>query len=226
MASSDCDHVILRWEGATTSIDQLEPDEFAYETIGDVVSFDVVDGDEVEVLLGRFRLYYLDFDAALNAGVSAFDVIDSYSATADYYVAFFDDDASGFNERLLTLLNDDVLESNVLVIDRLELLPQYRGKRLGLRAMSALIRRFGAGAGVVAIKPFPLQFEAKTSVGEDSAWRAQLQLEKLSRSEKKSINALRRHYAQLGFAALRGTPFMFRSATTPLPNWNDHSQEH
>src|SRR5687768_5970786 len=40
---------------------------------------------------------------------------------------------------------------NLLILDRVEILPKYRGGGVGLLVLTALIERFGAGAGVVGM---------------------------------------------------------------------------
>jgi hypothetical protein len=45
---------------------------------------------------------------------------------------------------------------------QMEIFPQYRGQQLGLKYVRAAITRFGIGCQLVAIKPFPLQFEGES----------------------------------------------------------------
>jgi hypothetical protein len=42
-----------------------------------------------------------------------------------------------------------------MMIERLELEPEYRGRNIGLQAMKILISRFRIRAGLVATKPYP-----------------------------------------------------------------------
>jgi hypothetical protein len=64
-----------------------------------------------------------------------------------------------------------------------EILPKYRGGGVGLLVLTALMERFGAGAGVVGMKPFPLQLEPKES-RDSSGWAKRLRLDDLPRDEK------------------------------------------
>ena len=88
---------------------------------------------------------------------NGFDVLDTHAETVEYYDVIYGRSESEFNDTLLSLLNDDIFLSNLLIIDRLEILPSYRGRNLGLIIMRRLIQRFSWGVGVIAIKPFPLQ---------------------------------------------------------------------
>ena len=76
------------------------------------------------------------------------------------------------------------------------------------------MQRFSLRAGVVAIKPFPLQFEQEPST---EGWRNELQLSNFTKSERTATQKLRRYYRKLGFVGMQGTPLMFRSTTWRLP---------
>ena len=70
-----------------------------------------------------------------------------------------DPDETPFSRRLHNLLGNEIENFNFLILDRVELLPKYRGDGVGLLVLRSLIERFGAEAGVVGMKPFPLQLE-------------------------------------------------------------------
>lgn len=206
--------VVLKWCSVAEIDPSEEPTDYIYETSGDLV--DIGDGDESEIA-GKFRLYYIDVDRACSDGMSAFDVFDGYQTTMDYYSAIFSVRSEDYSRRLTRLLGDFPLGRNVLILDRLELLPKYRGQGLGLSVLRAMVQRFGHGAKIVAMKPFPLQLECRSSGSEQSAWRQQLDLSSFSPDERTATRKLLRYYARLGFMKLQGTPFMFRLAEQPLP---------
>lgn len=104
-----------------------------------------------------------------------------------------------------------------MILDRVEILPKYRGGGIGLLVLTSLIERFGAGAGVVGMKPFPLQLEPKQS-RDSSAWVKRLRLGDLPRDAKVATEKLKRYYEKLGFVRMRSTPFMFRSMSWALPS--------
>ncbi len=83
--------------------------------------------------------------------------------------------------------------------------------------MRRLIQRFSAGAGVVAIKPFPLQFEQSIPAEDSSGWHQEMQLSNFQETERDSIRKLRNHYSKLGFVEMQGTPHMFLSTAKRLP---------
>ena len=212
--ASDVHFLVLRFQSAETPLGSPDPSDFVYETHGTIASLNEF---EEETVVGKFRLYYADVDSAMDEGFDTFEVLDSFSQTSEYHDMLYGSDGAELSERLLRELNDDVLGSNSLVIDRLEILPQYRRQCLGLIIMRRLIQRFSSGAGVIAIKPFPLQFEQDPSSGEEEQWRKALELSTFSRNEGDATRKLQEYYARLGFARMEGTPFMVRSTAFRLP---------
>jgi GNAT superfamily N-acetyltransferase len=193
-----------------------DPDDYIYPIYGRMAK---MDNDESDIVVGKFRLYYVDIASAINTGyINMFDLFDAHSdSTADYYGSLFDPDTMDFSENLQQLFNYEIFEQNVLIIDRLELLPEYRGENLGLTIMRRLIQRYSAGAAVVAIKPFPLQFEQSIPAENKSGWHTEMQLSSFRETEGDSIRKLRSHYSKLGFIEMKGTPHMFLSTTRRLP---------
>lgn len=209
--------IVMSWSSESCVADSGEPDDFIYETSGDL--FNVDENDERD-FVGRFRLYYVDVERAVNEGMSVFDVLDIHSHTVEYYGAIFGSNAPGFSDRLMKLLKYDVLYSNLLILDRLEIRSKYRGNGLGLSIIRQMARRFSAGAAVIAIKPFPLQFEAEPSGDMEKKWRADLGLGQLSTDERRATKKLCDYYSKLGFIRMNRTPFMVKATA-----WADPSDE-
>jgi hypothetical protein len=171
-----------------------EPSHFIYEIAGDVVASTMFEENR---LAGRFRIYYANFEDALNRDVSPRDVLDTYAHTFEFADAVLDEDGMPFSHPMERLLGYDIFSTNLLILDRLEILPQFRGFGVGLVVLVKLMARYGPGAGVVAMKPFPLQFEAKHEA--PSAWDRRLQLGSLAASQAVSTRKLRKYYKRLGF---------------------------
>jgi hypothetical protein len=203
----------LRFCGGEAELEDNDPSHYMYATVGTVVGIDEAD-QAIEV--GHFRLSYIDVYAAMNARASVFDIFDCTQETCDYYSAIFNIETEGPSPALLDLFKGEVWSGNVLILDRLEILPKFRGYNLGLIVMRRLIERFGAAAAVVAIKPFPLQREYVRE--EENEWRQKMKLDELDKDFRRAAAKLKRHYAKLGFKVMKGTPFMFRDAQRPLPS--------
>ncbi len=207
-------YLLIRLESLEFFLTTDDPLDYIYPIGGRILKID----DENEVLVGKFRLLYTDVASAVNEGFTdVFEILDAHSGTAaDYYGSTFASSGMDFSEDLRQLLDDDLFESNLLIFDRLELLPDSRGQNLGVAIMRRLIQRFSAGVGVVAIKPFPLQFESSISAEDEDGWHAEMQLSSFQDPERDAVRKLKNHYSKLGFVEMKGTPHMFLSTARRL----------
>ena len=215
MTEEQNQYVVLRWTTESFVSESDEPDDFIYETSGYLLT--VNNDNNHKSLTGKFRLYYVDVERAANHGIPAFDVFDSYAHTVDYHDALFGASSPEFSDQLMDILRYDVVGSNVLILDRLEILPKYRNRGLGLSVMRHMIERFASGTAVVAIKPFPLQFEPEPLCEDEKKWRVYLGLPELSKNTRSATKKLRDYYSRLGFISMHGTPFMVRSSIWNIP---------
>jgi hypothetical protein len=210
--------IILRWSSESLVAKYCELDDLIYETSGDIFS---IDENENREFIGKFRVYYVDVERTINEGESVFHVLDAHSKDlVEYYEPIFGSEEPYFNNNLLELFYNEVLGSNILVLDRLEILPQYRGKKLGIAVLCNMIARFAPGAAIVAMKPCPLQFEVPSNEDEEK-WRDRMSLAKMSTDQGVATKKLCNYYSKLGFLPLSGTPMMFISTAFPLPTIED-----
>lgn len=170
------------------------------------------EGDLVEVdtraIAGKVRLFVVDLEGADKNGFDAPWTLDLDGGT-EPYTALLSQEAGNFSPAVLKILGEEfVMNSNMLIIDRLELLPAYRGRGLGLKCMDACIRHLSAGCRIAAIKPFPLQFEPANRTADE--WKDALAFKSLSRDKRASTKRLKQHYGQLGFAHVPRTTLMVR----------------
>ena len=209
--------ISMSWSSESFVSEYPDPHDFVYETSGDLYD---LGGSEDREFIGRFRVYYVDVERAMNQREPLYNVFDSHSAEVEeFYEPIFGSEGYNFNENLLKVVNYEVSGYNLLILDRLEILPQYRRKKLGLTILHHMIERFSAGASIVAMKPFPLQFEPIG--GEDKKkWRDKMGLDQFPTNENIAIEKLHTYYRKLGFTNLTGTPMMVISTDWTLPtNW-------
>jgi hypothetical protein len=161
---------------------------------------------------GTFGVTYVDADGAAAQRIAAFDVFDSYQTTYDYFATLYED--MDFAPKVRKLVEPDTWywSSNLLILDRLIIHPKYRGNRLGLEILVMLMQRFQAGAQLVAMNPYPLQFEHDVTA-ENKAERG---LADFTCSKDYATRRLRRYYAKIGFRRVAGTTYMIRPTSTPL----------
>jgi hypothetical protein len=98
----------------------------------------------------------------------------------------------------LELLRDkfsDLTFKNLLIIDYVAIHPKFRGLRIAESAIHRTIDIFGTGCGLVACKPWPLQFTP--SVADDQEALKRLAFPNVSKGQ--AIRKLRSYWSRLGF---------------------------
>jgi hypothetical protein len=160
--------------------------------------------------IGTFKTFYIDVEGAVAEGESVFDVFDSRHETVGYYEDLYDDDGADFRPEIVKAAcgRDYLWGPNLLILDRLILEPAYRGKCRGLMALRGLIELLRPGAGLVAMKPFPLQKESHFLSEHARDERARLQLDGFPSNRRVATSALRRYYRRLGFSSVPSSEYM------------------
>ncbi|MDY6895926.1 MAG: GNAT family N-acetyltransferase, partial [Thermotogota bacterium] len=96
---------------------------------------------------------------------------------------------------------------DLLIIDKLELLPEYRGKGLGEKIISHIIKRFLGGAGLVAIKPLSSKFDDPAET-DQKEWWCLMNYKEFSRNIDVSKDKLYNYFESLGFEKIDHTGVM------------------
>jgi hypothetical protein len=110
---------------------------------------------------------------------------------------------------------------NILVINRVEILPPYRGMGLGLATIWDIIQRHSAGCGIVALKTFPYQFRSGSKSGrlsflEESDWNKKMGYDPYRYAVEFAHEKLIFHLKKLGFEPIGDAGVMAHS--TPWQN--------
>jgi hypothetical protein len=150
--------------------------------------------------------------------VKLYDVVDTCSPeTAEIYETLFDAHTNELRENVKKLLGG-VTFRNILVINRVEILPPYRGMGLGLATMWELIRRHSAGCGIAALKAFPIQFRAwRLSDLEESDWNKKMGYDPYRYSVEFAHEKLIFHLNKLGFEPIGDAGVMAHSTPWLYP---------
>jgi len=165
---------------------------------------------------GRFHALYVDADLALSEGTRLREVMEAESADmTDIHTSLFDRDAGELRKGVAELLGSPV-RRNLLVIDRVEILPTHRGMGLGLAALWYVARFHSAGCGVVAIKAVPIQFRAGFDAKIDD-WNRQMAYDSFRAGKEAAQKKLVSSWAKLGFQEIGGDGVMARNASLRHP---------
>jgi GNAT superfamily N-acetyltransferase len=124
---------------------------------GEVFEYREEEDEEVEV--GRIDGYLVMRGRALNEGENLFDAMDSISSsTLECCEALFDHESGGWKKSVEDMYENDIPGLDVIFIDTIELEPVSRGKGIGAQVVRETIATLGSSCGLVACKPFALQY--------------------------------------------------------------------
>ncbi|WMY11104.1 hypothetical protein [Paraburkholderia phenoliruptrix] len=213
--------LILRCSENEFAAEDEEPSRFIFHNEGKLL---LMDEDDEEAEIGSFSVKYVDVTSAMTEGESIFDVFDSDSTCIQYFEALYgaDEDIKPKVARLAT--SDSCMwNSNLLILDRLIIYREYRGSGIGLVALRALIHRFRAGAGLIALKAFPLQFEGSHRVKPAGYDETKFGYDQFDVPMQKAFSKLRSYYRQVGFVQVPRTQFMVRSPEVSVRDSRTHA---
>ena len=173
-----------------------------------------------ESLIGKLRAFYADLDGASNVGLDPYYILDLLAATAPFYHSLFDAKTNDFKRSVYRVASNDIINLNLLILDRLEILPEYRGKGLGLACLYRCIQQYWHGCALVTLKCFPLQFENDEDDVRDE-WQKRMNLGRLGKDHDICRSKLEKYYQRLGFKKVRGTEIMIMNPHHKQPRFED-----
>ena len=169
------------------------------------------EGQKAE-LVGKGELFTLLLGAALNNDYNCLTIFDWTNDLMDLGNAIFDFEQGGLREEFERSFHYDLFHPDICFINRLEILPAYRGKGLGKKIIKDIYHRFESACGLIVLKAFPIQFEGEDGpypIPEKSEWRQALRLDLLEPDEEKATYKLYAWYQSLGFENIFHDDFFF-----------------
>ncbi len=187
--------VSLRYQATRQLVE--DDDNFILTLNGEILGCPVQENlPDVEVKLGELKMFIVQVGNAFNAGESLPLILDSYQQTLDVGCVLFDSSFKDYSPWIKRRFEDAYPWDDILVLDRLTLDPAVRGQKLGLAVLDQAIRDWSGGCSLVAMKPFPLQYEGG---GRNMTNVAGMKLEEFQASKTESFRRLRAYYTKLGF---------------------------
>jgi hypothetical protein len=159
--------------------------------------------DESKVVIGQISASLVQVGRVVGAGENLFEVMDGLSREmAEYHAAFFEPDDWDYKKAIRRQF-PYILSLDLLILERAEIEPRFRKRGLGLLAVSRTIDLFGVNCGLVAMKPFPLQFRNYL----DSGWRPPDGLQDPAAAFQIARRKLRQYWSRVGFKRVNGTDY-------------------
>ena len=178
--------------------------EYTIEIYGD--GFDN-DGKEIKpILIGKAKVTLVLLSLANNNEFSYYQIFDTSEELLELGNVVFDLEQDQYNE-VVEHYHYDTLNSNLLYINRIEILPAYRHAGWGIKVIKDILCRFSGCYGLMVLKSFPLQLKVDRDSTDD--WNVQMEFEKLEQDEKVAITKLNSFYKSLGFVKLLEDDYFF-----------------
>jgi len=147
-----------------------------------------------EEAAGRIGASLVQFGRALDHGISTERVGDGISGDiSEYWEHLFDVETGYLKEEIQD--EYEVIDLDLLIIDYVEVHPKFRGLGIGASAVHRTIDVFGTGCGLIACKPWPLQFAP--AIASDQEVLKRLEAPNVGKDE--ALQRLRSYWSGLGF---------------------------
>ena len=172
--------------------------DFVHSILGRVFvkSEDLQDEEDA----GYIRASLVQFGEAMDRGISTERLGDGIDGgIAEYWELLFDSETGNWREEIQG--EYEASGCDLLIIDCVEIRPRSRGLGVGPAAVDRTIDIFGPGCGLVACKPWPLQF-TPAFAGHRKALK-RLDAPDVGRDE--AVRKLRAYWSRLGFWPLGET---------------------
>ena len=177
--------------------------DFVHSILGRILT-EAENGSDEEI--GRVEASLVQFSEAVDSGISPDRLGDGIDGNiSEYWECLFDPNDGRLKQEVLD--DHEFLGCDLLIIDRIEVVPKFRGRGVARSAIERTIQIFGEGCGLVVCKPWPLQFAP--GVARDQKLPRGLNVMGIGREE--AISKLRKYCSQLGFWPLGNTGIYIRS---------------
>jgi len=181
----------------TPLIDSSRGQEFIHAISGEVRH------DESNATVGHLKAFLIQVGRVAEAGQDLGDIMDSESSElAEYHSVFFNPQGCDYKDSIRRQFVD-ICPMDLLILDRAEIEPAFQKRGIGLLAISRTIDIFGEGCGLVAMKPFPLQFRNY----QDPAWSPPSGVDNPGAAFRAAREKLRRYWSRAGFRRVDGTDY-------------------
>ena len=194
-------------------------DNYIQKITGTIYSENETDGKESNC--GDIQLIYMDISSAIEDGVDLDYLFDTSDLTDEYCTQLYDAGNQFWNETV-THDDDDIYDLNMLIIHRIRILPEFRGRGIGKLVIRRSIQQFCRDCGLVVLRAKPYQLELGNKEDENLKSNTERQrtyaLNKFEADEKKAYQKLEAFYAEIGFRKLKGTKFMVLNPNQDIPS--------
>jgi hypothetical protein len=172
--------------------------DFVHSIVGRV-SAKSEDGENEEAA-GYIKASLVQFGEALDHGISTERIGDGIDGCiAEYWELLYNLDTGYWKEEIQE--EYEASGTDLLIIECIEIRPRFRGTRVASAVLDRTIDIFGPVCGLVACKPWPLQFTPAFSRDRNALKR----LKAPAVGQDEAVRKLRAYWSKLGFWPLGET---------------------
>lgn len=173
----------------------IEETRYDQNIFGDIIEVDGY-GNKLNDI-GQIKANKLLLGEAANNGCSIFSVVDMDPETLEMGEVVYDFQENDFVHSIRDFY-DDLWETDILILSRIEIYPEYRGMGIGKYFIKDMYNNFIQGCGLFVLKCFPLQAEAGLyDRHKDRAIK--MGYEGFEKDQSKAFKKLHSYYKSLGF---------------------------
>lgn len=188
-----------------------------YVTTYDVTIFARDHAKSKPVQVGKFECKLVRLEEAEEDGVDVLEVFEGDEYAACIAEEIYDFECEALNKDILKFYKEGIPSQDIIILTNLEVLPAYRGYRLGTIMLRDAFDHFVMRCGLYIMEPFPLQFRAIPSDTDLLAWYRAMHYEEMEQDRGKTMTRLCTFYKRLGFEPIRGyDKFLFANAARGL----------
>ena len=167
-------------------------------------------GDDME-LIGRGRLKLLLLSRAIDDGYDLREVFEEDEYVERIGNEIFDFERNGLREDLEKELFDNAFmeNPNICILERMEILPSWRGMGIGAKFLKDRYHQFNSACGLFVMQPYPLQLEAAARTNRQDTFTQSMHLEQLEQNPEKAHRSLRAYYESIGYVSVPSSNLMF-----------------
>lgn len=182
----------------TTPLNESSPErEFMHVITGDIRH------DDSDATIGYVTAFLIQVGRVADAGQDLGEIMDAESSElSECHSTFFKPHQCDYKDSIRRQFVD-ICPSDLLILDRLEIQPAFQKRGIGLLAVSKTIDTFGESCGLVAMKPFPLQFRSY----RDPAWSPPADVVDPQAAFRAAREKLRKYWSRAGFKRVNGTDY-------------------
>jgi hypothetical protein len=183
--------------------------DFVHQFIGDILQ---IDQDDKGRKIGEINLTVVDIAGGVQAKLNPFEIIDGVDQDLYNHGAVIFDENGDVLPQVKRAIPDAEWIGRLLILNRMKIEPEFRGRNLGLLAARQAIQFFGHACLVLA-KPFPVQF----SGFQDPNWVAPAGVTDKVTDFLAAQNKLQKYWKKLGLKRIGRTQYFGMDGTESLP---------